>query len=172
AMIGEDFGEDAMGEDYVKAMRDCVVAGAGDTVEAMILKAADSLDIGRTAAFDLERFPFLKGTAGEIVSFEVKRLREELAREADLLQRMTDPFCQMRDGYARLEEAYMASDGESEEVAQALQSQYQAVQEGLEADYKALRAMGPEEFVAMIEGRVTGNPDILPLLSRYYRPAA
>ncbi|MCF0253540.1 MAG: hypothetical protein HUK26_04310, partial [Duodenibacillus sp.] len=165
AMIGEDFGEDAMGEDYAKAMRDCVVAGAGGTVEAMILKAADSLDIGRTATFELERFPFLKGAGGEKLSDKVVELREELAREADVLQRLTDPYCQIRDGFEYvMRELALAEDGARQE---ALQEQIAAFNGDVAAGLESMRAMSAGELVALFESRVAENPGLMPLLSRY-----
>ncbi|MBQ7738681.1 MAG: hypothetical protein IJT59_03375, partial [Desulfovibrionaceae bacterium] len=50
----KDYGQDSLGQDYKESMTNCIVAGQGGnskTLEAMILKSADSMDIGRTVEF-------------------------------------------------------------------------------------------------------------------------
>lgn len=100
-LMKSDFGQNTMGQDYEQEVIGTITKHS-TTVEGMVLKAADGLDIGRTKTFDLNRMPFLRGKEGEDVPDEVKKLREGLAKEADLLQRFTDPMCQHREELNKL----------------------------------------------------------------------
>ena len=60
-------------------MKDSIDANRGQTLEAMLLNAADSLDIGRTQEFNPERFAFLHGKAGEKPTQSAEAIRRELA---------------------------------------------------------------------------------------------
>jgi len=95
--LREDYGPDGMGINYETAIADSIDAHRGQTLEALLLNAADSLDIGRTAKFDPEQFAFLHGKPGEVPTPEAQRVREQLAKEANLLQRLTNPLCMHRN---------------------------------------------------------------------------
>lgn len=162
----EDFGVESMGQEYEQAVADSIDAHRGQTLEALLLNAADSLDIGRTASFDPERFAFLHGRSGETPSPEAARLRKGLEAEADLLQRLTNPLCMQNRLRSHLYDL-MADPAErfmQEHYMQMLRDMGEEVAAGFEKEWD----MDSEAFMAKIEKTVRDNLDIFPILSRYY----
>lgn len=161
------FGNDAMGADYEQAVGDSIDAHRGQTLEAMLLNAADSLDIGRTQQFDPERFAFLHGRGGEKPTSDARKIRQQLAVEADLLQRLTNPLCQSRNVLDKLVmEAGMAP----APVAESYMQQRRDLLAGVAQKFADEWTIDADTFVRNMEKTIADNPDLFPLLSRYYRP--
>lgn len=161
------FGDDAMGQDYEQAVRDSIDAHRGQTLEAMLLNAADSLDIGRTQEFDPDRFAFLHGKAGEVPSEKAQHIRRQLAVEADLLQRLTNPLCQYRQVMNKLVEQAVENRGP---LSDMFMQQHQAIRNSIRDAFAAEWTMGAEAFMQSIEKAISDHPDMFPLLSQYYKP--
>ena len=163
-----DFGADTMGDGYEKELANDTTHGS-NSVEGMVLKAADSLDIGRTKELDLSRMPFLLGKNGETMSEESKALRAELAKEADLLQRLTNPLCESRVELQKLDEQIAAHLNDSplvlEQLMEKKRSLLETISHKLESEWK----FNAEQFVARIEKAIRDNPQLFPVLSRYYQ---
>ena len=150
-------------------MHGSIDAHKSKTLESTLLNAADSLDIGRTAAFDPSRFAFLRGENGERIGTAAKRIRSQLAREADLLQRLTNPYCALRNAHEKLfmQRVEAANSGNME-----LANLYGRQREDLEADiaevFRKDWEMSSEDYMSRFEGTIRQNPQLFPLLSKYY----
>ncbi len=174
--INSEFGDDAMGQDYADSVGNCILRGKTETLEAMLLKSADSLDIGRTVEFDTKYFPFLgdKDPNKEprepdkytVSSPKVKLLREQLVKEAKILEIITDPNTRSRDGKFHLMELFY--DGTEQQNA-IVRQQYQDLVDDINREYKDQWDVDSESFVTNIENIVLNNPDLFPVLSKYYR---
>ncbi|WP_418765894.1 DUF3626 domain-containing protein [Mailhella sp.] len=162
-----DFGADAMGADYEQAVRDSIDAHRGQTLEAMLLNAADSLDIGRTQQFDPERFAFLHGKAGETPVDEARKIRAQLAVEADLLQRLTNPLCQSRNV---LDKLVMEASTAPAPLAESYMRQRGELRDAIAQKFADEWTVNADAFMRNIEKTITDNPQLFPLLSKYYRP--
>ena len=133
----------------------------------MLLNAADSLDIGRTQEFDPDRFAFLHGKAGEVPSEKAQHIRRQLAVEADLLQRLTNPLCQYRQVMNKLVEQAVENRGP---LSDMFMQQHQAIRNSIRDAFAAEWTMGAEAFMQSIEKAISDHPDMFPLLSQYYKP--
>ncbi|MCR5812985.1 MAG: hypothetical protein K6G15_00635 [Desulfovibrio sp.] len=173
----EAFGQDAMGGDYENAVGNCIQRGKTETVEAMLLKSADSLDIGRTVEFDTKYFPFLgdkdpnKDNAREpdkytVSSPKARELREQLVKEAKILEIITDPNTRYRDGKIHLMEQFYTG---TQQQNALIQQQYLDLVNDVLQEYKSQWTMDSDSFVQNVENIVLKNPDIFPTLSRYYK---
>ena len=172
----EEFGQDAMGGDYEASVGNCIQRGKTETVEAMLLKSADSLDIGRTVEFDTKYFPFLgdkdpnkaprEPDKYTVSSPKTKALREQLVKEAKILEIITDPNTRFRDGKFHLIE--QMSKGTQQQNA-FVQQQYKDLLSDIHEEYKKQWAVDSDSFVQNIENIVLKNPDVFPVLSKYYR---
>ena len=172
-------GPDAMGEVYEKELAGCinkqqivqqngrkVTVSGSDTLEGQLLNAADCLDIGRTKEFDDRYFDFLRGPNGELTEDAIK-IRDGLKKEADLLQRMTNPLCANRQKMQSLElqmlEAsnnggdYMAIQETKDELRNKIGETFI-----LEAD-----KISNADYLLKYENVVKANPQLFPLLSQY-----
>ena len=167
AAMRSDFGEATMGTDYEQAVVDNTTKRS-TAVEGMILKAADSLDIGRTRTLDLSRMPFLRGKEGETISPEAKALREGLAKEADLLQRLTDPMCEHRKELAKLDnDIFLYQD--SPLMLEQTRQKKQALLDKIAQSYEASWTISADQFMADMEKVIQDNPQLFPILSENYR---
>ena len=162
------YGENAMGQEYEQHIAGCIVHASpkNNTVEAMIMQAADSLDIGRTKDFDPERFQFLKGKNGEVPSNEAQRLREQLAVEADLLQRMTNPYCANRNLLFKM--MTDAANAPTDEIAMFFQKQSEELQQQIADEFARDFDVSSEDYLKRFEDTIRQNPKMFPLLSKYY----
>lgn len=163
-----DFGTDALGEAYEKELVNNTTHQS-NTVEGMILKAADSLDIGRTQELDLARMPFLRGKEGEQISEEAKVLRGKLAKEADLLQRLTNPMCEHRHELQELDKQLLAHSTDSPLVLEPIMAKRQQLLHAIAQRFESEWELGAEQFVARIEKTIRDNPQLFPILSANYQ---
>lgn len=154
----EDFGGYALGTNYVNAMRQCI-EGTSDTLEAMIIQAAQSLDL------DPEHFAFLPGRDGEIPTAAVLQLRQDLMAEADRLLQHTNPRRTRREDIESLERQMAENPGR----AAALREQLSGVENDIQNDFQAESRETPRHLVERFESLVLNHPRMFPMLSRYYR---
>ena len=164
------FGSGVMGEEYMREVANSIDSHKGKTLEAMLLNAADSLDIGRTARFDPDKFAFLRGENGEHVGMEAKKIRDQLAVEADLLQRITNPLCANK---AVLDKLFLqrveAANKGNMELARIYGEQREAIESAIEKKFSDDWAVSSGDYMAGFEKVVRDNPQMFPLLSKYYR---
>ena len=130
------------------------------------MRAADSLDIGRTKDFDPEQFPFLKGKPGEAPGEEAQKIRGQLAKEADLLQRMTNPLCANRQALFKLMND--AGSAPTTEIMNFFQEQSSNLQQQIADEFAKDFDVSSEDYMTRFEDTVRQNPKMFPLLSRYY----
>lgn len=156
----------AMGEDYEKAVRAAIVTGGPQTTEAMLLHAADSLDYGRVGPMDLSRFGFLKAPEGESTSDSAVSMRKELAREADLLERITNPLCQYRQTLDHL--TYAKLDALNAEDLARIDGDREALKDAIAKAFEKESENSSEDFMGKFEKVLSDNQGLFPLLSRYY----
>lgn len=168
AFMQKDFGPDTMGEAYEQAVKEAIAAHDGHTLEGALLHAADSLDIGRTKPFDPAFFTFLRGRNGEKPGPEAEAIRRQLAVEADLLQRLTDPYCQTHNIREKL--AQLINEERNRELNDTYTRQWKELQQQTTERFEKLRNIPAEDFLADMENLISENPELFPLLSRYYRP--
>lgn len=155
-----------MGEDYEKAVRAAIVTGGPQTTEAMLLHAADSLDYGRVGPMDLSRFGFLKAPEGESTSDSAVSMRKELAREADLLERITNPLCQYRQTLDHL--TYAKLDALNAEDLARIDGDREALKDAIAKAFEKESENSSEDFMGKFEKVLSDNQGLFPLLSRYY----
>ena len=166
-LIRQDYGDNSMGEAYGTEVGKCINAHQSPTVEGMLLNSADSLDIGRTKDFNPQYFAFLKPAEGEQPSEEATQLRAQLIKEADILQRLTDPYCM----YRHLVVKYVndcADDSLPEPVRQEMETQFSTLTESIQHQFIADWEIPPEEYFANYENIILNNPELFPTLSKYY----
>ncbi|MCR4666801.1 MAG: DUF3626 domain-containing protein [Desulfovibrio sp.] len=171
-----EYGQDSMGEDYQTSVGNCIQRGNTETMEGMLLKSADSLDIGRTADFEEKYFPFLadkdpnKGPREPdkytVSSPKVKALREELIKEAKILELITDPATMHNDSKIHLMSMFSQGSLQQQEF---MQQQYYDILADIENGYKDGWKMDSDTFVQKVEDIVLQNADLFPVLSKYYR---
>lgn len=165
--IAAAYGEEAAGETYNDAVQACIADPTSPTLERRLLNAADSLDVGRTKEFELDhRFCFLIAPgAPASPQSEAQRLREQLAREADLLQRISDPLCMYRPAVDELTHAALAA---APREVEAIQGKMTALRSVISAGYAGLRELSGEEFMTYIENMIRANPKLFPVLHKHY----
>ncbi len=160
------YGADSMGAAYETEVKKQIDGHSGQTVEAMVMQSADSLDIGRTQEFDPDKLPFLKDTfkCGDKFYTGDNKMRQELAKEAKLLQTLTSPAAAHREEMNQLQvEAISSSDPE------AVMEKFNQLKARVAEETAAQRAIGNEDLVQYIEGVIKLNPQLFPVLSKYYR---
>jgi hypothetical protein len=163
------YGMSSLGDDYEDAVRAMITDRneRGETLETLIHKAADSLDIGRTKDFDPKLWPFLREAVvvpGAVISRDTQNLRERLAAEVTRFQQITDPNVRYRDRIQALQLSAMDS-AEPESVMR----QVQELKDAVTTELAAMRNMGDEEYFAFFEQTIRDHARELPLLARYYR---
>ena len=135
------------------------------TMEAQLLQSADSLDIGRLGEFDQYYFDFLRDKNGQ-VSPEAQKIRDQLAVEANLLQRLTNPLCANHATISKLTDDAMNATGE---LAIELQRQRDDLDRNI-ADELIAQANNADNqaFFDDFENVIRANPQMFPLLTKYY----
>ena len=172
-------GAEAMGDVYEKELAGCInkqqieqpggrkvtVSGSA-TLEGQLLNAADCLDIGRTKEFDDSYFDFLRGPNGELTEDAV-RIRDGLKKEADLLQRLTNPLCANRQKMQSLELQMIEVDEAGGDIS-GIQAAKDELREKVGATfiYEA-QNISNEDYLLKFENVVKKNPQLFPLLSQY-----
>ncbi len=174
-------GADSMGADYENELAGCInkqqvdgpngkkmTISGSKTLEGQLLNAADCLDIGRTQQFDKSYFDFLRGPNGELTE-DAEKLRDELIKEADLLQRLTNPLCANRQKINQLQQ--QASDAvikNNDQLAEELQTtKNEIIAQVGEAFVLEAESISNEDYIAKFENTVKNNPQLFPLLNQY-----
>ncbi len=156
----------AMGEQYENAFKAAIITGGPvQTTEAMLLHAADSLDYGRVGTFDLSRFGFLNVPDGDDPSASAQKIRNELKREADLLERITNPLCQYRNLLNHISEEML--DAPASEL-ESLREDRAAILDGIAKAFEEESKLSSEQLMTDFENVLRDNQNMFPLLSRYY----
>ncbi len=176
--IRQRYGEGAAGEAYEKEVADSITGveivppggrkrsvPVSPTLEAQLLQNADSLDIGRTGEFDQYFFDFLRDKNGQ-VSPEAQQIRDQLAQEANLLQRLTNPLCANHATLVKLSDDAFNADGP---LATELNMQRDALDQQI-ADELIEQANNSDNqaFFNGFENVIRDNPNLFPLLTKYY----
>ena len=163
----KSFGDDAMGPEYEQQVRDSIDRHKGKNIEAMILNSADSLDIGRvvTGAFEIDKFMFLKTDGTDQPNPEIEALRQELAREADLLQRLTNPLCANRKALDYIDQEMMDASGPYEET---LSKDKEELLESIATEFASEWDIPSDDYMKNFEKTIKDNPELFPILSKYY----
>ncbi|MBQ8707803.1 MAG: DUF3626 domain-containing protein [Succinivibrionaceae bacterium] len=160
------FGEDSMGQDYEQEVHDCIYKHKSKTIEGMLLNSADSLDYGRinAGAFRLEHFAFMP-PEGSKPDPDIQEMRKELAREANLLQRLTSPFCAIHQQLDQFDQQMATATGEMEtKISEVKESVLNSVAEQIRKD----QDIPSDEYMKRFEDTIRNNPKMFPLLSKYY----
>ncbi len=177
--IRQQYGEGTAGEAWENEVADSIVGvpieppgqrkrtvPVSQTMEAQLLQSADSLDIGRTGDFDQYYFDFLRDKNGT-VSPEAQKIRDQLADEANLLQRLTNPLCANYQTLNLLTQA--ASDADDDESMTYYQNQRNALDANIKAEMLAQANNSDNEaFIDGYEDVIRRNPQMFPLLTKYY----
>lgn len=171
AMV-QTFGQEKLGEEYLKASTKMIEGHEEpfESVEAMLMVASDSLDIGRVTELDPALFPFLRETirVGDVEVVVDEGLRAQLGVEADLLQRMTNPLCAIRQTLNRLQ-LEIANPSTSDRDREEMMKTVTTLKEQAAKLFQEEQALGHDAFVAKIESVVHDHPKLFPVLSKYYR---
>ncbi len=179
--IRRQYGDNTAGEAYEKEVADSIVGveihpeggckrtvPVSPTLEAQLLQSADSLDIGRTGDFDQYYFDFLRDKDGS-VSPEAQKIRDQLAKEANLLQRLTNPICANHATLMKLSnDAFDAP----ESLAMELNRHRDELDQQI-ADEMIAQANNDdnEAFFNGYESVIRDNPQMFPLFTKYYLDA-
>ncbi len=176
--LRQRYGENATGEAYENEIADSIKSvdieppGArkrsipvSPTLEAQLLQSADSLDIGRTGEFDQYYFDFLRDKNGQVTP-EAQKIRDQLAKEANLLQRLTNPLCANHATLVKLTDDAINANGP---LATELSRQRDELDQQI-ADELIAQAEDSdnEAFFDSFEKVVSDNPQMFPLLTKYY----
>lgn len=171
------YGADSMGEEYENEIIDSITGvevtfpdgskmsvPKSETLEAHILQSADSLDIGRVKDFDPDQFAFMQFGEKNLPE-NISKMRDELIKEANMLQRLTNPLCETKEEYHRL--LKIAGNGGPD--AEQAEIDAQALLEKCEQKLIAEAEDGDNEaFVTRVEDAIRNNPQHFPILSKYY----
>lgn len=167
AMLSQ-FGQQALGSDYEEALSNAINGNSNHTVEGMLLQSAESLETGITRDFDAERFPFM-AEGGDERGMEVDRMRDQLATEADLLQRMTSPLAMHGNAIRHLDEEILnAAQQNNQSAVDFYTEQRNDLMQVVEALQERESQLSAAELVGRYEQVITNNPSLFPLLSANY----
>lgn len=161
------FGNDTMGPDYENEVKKSIDRHQGQTIESMILNSADSLDIGRvgTGCFQLDKFMFLKADGPDEPNQEIEKLRQDMAKEADLLQRLTNPLCANRTALDRFEADIIDAKPPFEGI---LSKQKEELVGNIAKEFAAEWDIPSDDYMKKYEKIIKDNPQLFPILSKYY----
>ena len=179
--IRQQYGDGAAGEAYEKEIADSILGveihpegqrrrtvPVSPTLEAQLLQSADSLDIGRTGDFDQYYFDFLRDKNGNVHP-DAQKIRDQLAKEANLLQRLTNPLCA---NYHTLMKLVDDSTKVTGPLATELEKQRDALDEQITAEMvKQANNADNEAFFGDFEDVIRQHPQMFPLLTKYYLDA-
>ncbi|MBQ7608102.1 MAG: hypothetical protein IJU76_09060 [Desulfovibrionaceae bacterium] len=107
-----------------------------------------------------------QGKPGETCSEEAEKIRKQLAKEADILQRMTNPLCANRSLLNHLSDE--AGQAGSEELTMYYQHQKEDWEKQIAEDFARDLDISSDAYLKRFEDKVRNNPKAFPLLSRYY----
>ncbi|MBQ9366802.1 MAG: DUF3626 domain-containing protein [Victivallales bacterium] len=175
AAIRERYGAEAAGEQYEKEVADSILSveikppnarrrhvPVTATLEGQLLQSADSLDIGRTMDFDDYYFDFLRDKNGNLTP-EAQQIRDELIKEADLLQKLTNPYCANRSliHYLIIEEGEDNNPEITEQKDKLLKS--------VEKEFiDEAENVSDADFFDNVERVISDHKEMFPLLTKYY----
>ena len=177
--IRQQYGDNTAGEAYENEVADSIVGvkipaqnglpertvPISPTLEAQLLQSADSLDIGRTGDFDQRYFDFLRDKNGKVHP-DAQKIRDQLAVEANLLQRLTNPLCAHYPLLHKLQSDAGATTGKlSEELWQQSSQLLEDVTNEL---IRQANDSDNEAFVDNYENVIREHPQMFPLLTQYY----
>lgn len=180
--IRQAYGENTAGEAWEQEVADSIVGveihpegrpkrtiPVSNTLEAQLLQSADSLDIGRTGEFDQYFFDFLRDKNGTVHP-EAQAIRDQLADEANLLQRLTNPLCAQYPVLFKIgNEASNALMNGEDEKATELQGYRDALDNQITNQMIAQAGITDNEaFINGYEDIIRDNPKMFPLLHKYY----
>ena len=179
--IRQRYGDGAAGEAYEKEIADSILGveihpegqrrrtvPVSPTLEAQLLQSADSLDIGRTGDFDQYYFDFLRDKNGNVHP-DAQKIRDQLAKEANLLQRLTNPLCA---NYHTLMKLVDDSTKVTGPLATELEKQRDALDEQITKEMIAQANNADNEaFFDDFEDVIRQHPQMFPLLTKYYLDA-
>lgn len=159
-LVKELCGDAALGADWEQAFYDMVYSDTPNgSLESFVIRAADSLDLGRSGEFNTERFLFLHGTQ----ETALVKLREQLLLEADRLQRISDPTCANRRCLEARKRAVIDLTETPDEAVKKLDRLQKRI-----AHYRAEeRAMSNHDLMHEALRPVMELPELFPLLNRY-----
>ena len=177
--IRRQYGENTAGEAYEKEVADSIVGvkipaqnglpertvPISPTLEAQLLQSADSLDIGRTGDFDQGYFDFLRDKNGNVHP-DAQKIRDQLAVEANLLQRLTNPLCAH---YPLLHKLQADAENTTGKLSEELWQQSSDLLE--QVTDEMLRQANDSDNVAFVdnyENVIREHPEMFPLLTQYY----
>ncbi|MCL2029859.1 MAG: hypothetical protein FWG97_05545, partial [Deltaproteobacteria bacterium] len=158
------FGDDSMGQDYENALKGCLTKG-GRSLEAMLIDQAGKLDSGRMENFELGQFDFMKEGSGYA---PIMQMREQLLKEADLLQRRTDPYSMLRSSLSNLDRKL--NEATDPEIKKELTFQKKEIMLKMAGLYRERRTETGEEVMGRIETAIRNYPQDFKLLTKYYLP--
>ena len=167
AAMKTSFGNDTMGPDYENEVKKSIDRHQGKTIESMILNSADSLDIGRvgTGLFQLDKFMFLKADGPDEPNPEIEKLRQDMAKEADLLQRLTNPLCANRTALDRFDADINDAKPPYEGI---LSKQKEELVGNIGKEFAAEWDISSDDYMKKYEKIIKDNPQLFPILSNYY----
>ena len=96
---------------------------------------------------------------------EIEELRKELAKEADLLQRLTNPLCANRQELDRLDMQRLEAPSQMED---ALMKEKDDKLKAISLVFEKDRTVSSEEYMTRFENTIKNNPQLFPVLSKYY----
>ena len=177
--IRQQYGDNTAGEAYENEVADSIVGvkipaqnglpertvPISPTLEAQLLQSADSLDIGRTGDFDQRYFDFLRDKNGKVHP-DAQKIRDQLAVEANLLQRLTNPLCAHYPLLHKLEADAQNTTGKlSDELWQQKSDLLEQVTDEM---IRQANDSDNVTFVDNFENAIREHPEMFPLLTQYY----
>ena len=162
------YGADSLGDAYEAGITAMITdrGNQGETLETMLHKAADSLDIGRTKDFDPNLWPFLRepiAAPGGVVVGADENLRRRLVAEVATFQRLTNPYSRHMERIQELTIGMISSDD-----PEAVQARIAEEREAVVRELAEMRQMSNEEYFAHFENIIRDPANGLTLLAQYY----
>ncbi len=177
--------DDDRDEDYLELI-DAAIDSQADpdnkTLEGLILKSADSLDIQRVygrKGYREDKLGFMfqdTHLGGDKYLMVDETQRKALIDEAATLIENTEPFTDTDRDYERVQQEYNDLDPEDKDYdtkAMDLPKRMAELKVKAAQEHKAMNAkLSSAEVFQRIENEVTNNPKRYPLLNKYYKPDA
>ncbi|MCR5536679.1 MAG: DUF3626 domain-containing protein [Succinivibrio sp.] len=162
------YGEDSLGPEYEEYLKGTIVheSEKSNTIEGMVLRSADSLDIQRVFGIEDYKRDKLEFLNGPKMPTGANRLRENLIKEMRELELLTDHLCRVRpmlnDYIIKMAETQDSQyRDELNEKKMALEAE---TQRNIEKD----REIPNDQYFALIEKLVKKNAMLFPTLNKYY----
>lgn len=159
-MVCAAYGEDTMGEAWEKAFYNMIVEDLpGNTLESMILKAADRMDGARQGSFDPDEHPVFAQLRPYLL-----RVRRQLLLEASRLQRITNPYCANRNILkARRDAVINMTTSNPDSAVQRLES----LETRIQTLFREEQALSNAELIDKFLNFLREMPEVFPLLNKY-----